>query len=64
MMIELMGSGEVFQILVISEHNYKVSDVMGFEASLFKCFNNSQQFFIINFIVAFLQRHLAGKKGD
>ena len=42
MMIEFINNGEVFQILVISEHSYRVSSAMNFKISLFKYFNNNQ----------------------
>ena len=40
--VELTGSGEVFQVLIIDEYDYRVSSAMSLEASLFKCFDNDQ----------------------
>ena len=40
--VEFTGSDEVFQILVINEHSYRVSSVMSLRALLFKCFDNGQ----------------------
>ena len=40
--VELTDNGEVFQIFIISKHDYRVSGVMGFRASFFKCFDNDQ----------------------
>ena len=40
--IEFTDSGEVFQVFIISEHNYRVNDVMNFKVSLFKYFDNNQ----------------------
>ena len=42
MVIELISNDEVFQILVISEHSYRVSSAINLKASFFKCFNNDQ----------------------
>ena len=42
MVIQLVSDDEVFQILIISEHNYRISDAMNLKASFFKCFNNDQ----------------------
>ena len=40
--VELTDSDEVFQIFMINEHSYRISSVMNFKASLFKCFDNDQ----------------------
>ena len=40
MAVELTGSGEVFQILVINEHSYRVSSAINLRMLLFKCFDN------------------------
>ena len=42
MMIQLMSNDEVFQILVINEHNYRVSSIIDFRTLFFKCLNNDQ----------------------
>ena len=41
MMIELTDNDEVFQVFIINEHDYRISSVINFEVSLFKCFNNN-----------------------
>ena len=40
--IQLTDSDEVFQIFVISEHDYRVSDVINFKVLFFKYFDNNQ----------------------
>ena len=42
MAVELTGNNEVFQIFIISKYGYRISNIMNFKASLFKCFNNDQ----------------------
>ena len=41
MAIELTDNDEVFQIFIISEHNYRINNVIDFRMLLFKCFNNN-----------------------
>ena len=40
--VELTGSGEVFQIFIISKHGYRVSSIINLKTSFFKCFDNGQ----------------------
>ena len=40
--VELIGNDEVFQVLIISKYDYRVSSAMNFETSLFKYFDNDQ----------------------
>ena len=40
--VEFINNNNIFQIFIISKHNYRISNVMNFKASLFKCFNNDQ----------------------
>ena len=42
MVIEFIDNNEVFQIFIISEHDYRVSSAMSLEVPLFKCFDNNQ----------------------
>ena len=40
--IQLVSDDEVFQIFVISKHDYRINHIMNLEISFFKCFNNDQ----------------------
>ena len=42
MAVELTSGGEVFQILVISKHSYRIRDIINFKTLLFKNFDNNQ----------------------
>ena len=42
MAVQLAGDDEVFQIFMINEHDYRVSDTINFKMLFFKCFNNDQ----------------------
>ena len=41
MTVELMNNDKVFQVFVISEHDYRVSSAMNLEMPHFKCFDNN-----------------------
>ena len=40
--VKFTSDDEVFQILVISKHSYRVRDAISFKVLLFKCFDNDQ----------------------
>ena len=52
-----LGSGKIFEIFVIRDYPYRVGGADQVSTPFFECYDNSEEFFIVDLIVAFCRGH-------
>ncbi len=61
---ELFGSHKIFEILVVSENSERDNGVLEEVSPFFETGNDSEEFFVIDFIIPFSGLELSGEESN
>ena len=62
--VQGLGGSKIFEVFIIRDYPYRLGSADQVSTPLFKCDDNSEEFFVVDFIVTFCRSHMTTVECD